>query len=334
MKKYIVLTISLVAIFACNQQTKEPHASPAFVKKDAGTANNAIADNAAPAASDSATVSDIPTAPNNGGQRKVKEPELIADAGIKSDELNVRDMEATKGAGSKTSPAKTSPAKPSAIIATKKSAEVTKEYLLGKFDYKMHPDFTKIEGKYASKADMYLRKEAYAAFQQMYDAAQKAGVNLRIISATRNFNEQKAIWERKWTGDYAKYEEGAARATAILSFSSMPSTSRHHWGTDMDLNDLNDAYFQKGEGKKIYEWLTANAATYGFCNVYSPKTSGRTGYNEEKWHWSYTPLASSFTQQYAQKVSYADITGFKGEESAKKIEVIKNYVQGINTVCK
>ena len=32
----------------------------------------------------------------------------------------------------------------------------------------------------------------------MYNAAKKEGIALKIISGTRNFNEQKTIWERKW----------------------------------------------------------------------------------------------------------------------------------------
>ena len=42
----------------------------------------------------------------------------------------------------------------------------------------------------------------------------------------------------------------------IMKYSSMPSTSRHHWGTDIDLNSLENSYFEKGEGKKYsIGWL-------------------------------------------------------------------------------
>lgn len=217
--------------------------------------------------------------------------------------------------------------------------DVSKEYLLGKFEYRGHDDFNKIESKYTSKSDIYIRKETYAAFKEMYDAALKEGVKLVILSATRNFNEQKSIWEGKWTGKidaakYMKFAEGKARAEAILSFSSMPCTSRHHWGTDMDFNNLNNPYFEKGEGKKIYDWLVAHAWEYGFCNVYSEKGANRpNGYNEEKWHWSYLPLAKGFLAQYREKVDYSDITGFAGSEVGKELNVIENYVGGINPNC-
>lgn len=246
---------------------------------------------------------------------------------------NVQNVEKTTNlAGTNTKDSKTTKMK-----MTPK--DVSKEYLLGKFEYRGHPDFEKIESKHTAKTDIYLRKETYSAFKEMYEAALKDGVKLVILSATRNFNEQKNIWEGKWTGKidaskYMKFPEGKARAEAILSFSSMPCTSRHHWGTDMDFNNLNNPYFEKGEGKKIYDWLVAHAWEYGFCNVYSEKGDARpNGYNEEKWHWSYLPLAKGFLSQYKEKVHYEDITGFAGSEAGKDLNVIDNYVGGINPSC-
>ena len=45
-------------------------------------------------------------------------------------------------------------------------------HLLGKFDYKKDSSFIFVESKYASKS-MYLRKETYSKFIEMYDAAKK-----------------------------------------------------------------------------------------------------------------------------------------------------------------
>jgi LAS superfamily LD-carboxypeptidase LdcB len=109
----------------------------------------------------------------------------------------------------------------------------------------------------------------------------------------------------------------------------MPATSRHHWGTDMDLNSLDNSYFESGEGLKIYQWLTAHAADYGFCQPYTSKSGGRTGYEEEKWHWSYLPLSGEFLEQYKNLVTYADIEGFKGSEVSKSMKVISHFVDGV-----
>jgi len=107
-------------------------------------------------------------------------------------------------------------------------------------------------------------KEAYEAWKKMHAAAAKDGVNLIIISATRNFDYQKGIWERKWNDAKYKGKTDTETALNILKYSSMPGTSRHHWGTDVDFNSVTPSYFTSGNGKKVYTWLLKNAATYGF----------------------------------------------------------------------
>lgn len=213
-------------------------------------------------------------------------------------------------------------------------------YLLGKFNPSADTTFVEIPSAYANKAGMYMNRLAFEAFKKMYEAARKEGLNLKIISATRNFDYQKGIWERKWTGKTLVGGKNISsmpadeRALMILRYSSMPGTSRHHWGTDIDLNDLNNSYFEKGEGFKIYQWMLKNAATYGFCQPYSAKGEARPhGYEEEKWHWSYMPISRELTDAYKKQVSSDMITGFKGAETAQDIEVIKKYVLGISADC-
>ena len=94
--------------------------------------------------------------------------------------------------------------------------------------------------------------------------------------------------------------------------------------------------FNTKDGKHIYDWLTQHAPQYGFCQVYSAKgADGRaTGYEEEKWHWSYMPVASWYLKQYPIDVGYDNIKGFDGSTTAKDIDVIKTYVQSINPECK
>ena len=210
-------------------------------------------------------------------------------------------------------------------------------HLLGKFDYKKDSSFIFVESKFveskhASKSK-YLHRETYSKFIEMYDAAKKEGVTLTIISGTRNFYEQKDIWNRKWVKNIVSMDSIAA-AKKILLFSSMPSTSRHHWGTDMDLIDLNNSYFETGSGLKAYKWLNENASKYGFCQVYDDKKiTKRTGYELEKWHWSYMPLSSKYLNRYNELINYSMINGFAGSNLAKKLNSIELYVKGINKTC-
>ncbi len=215
-----------------------------------------------------------------------------------------------------------------------------KNYLLGRFDPSSDSRFVQLSSAYAHGSGLkgFLRRETFKAFQKMADAAKKDGINLLILSATRNFDSQKKIWENKWIGktkakttgeDLSKTSDLKARARQILLYSAMPGTSRHHWGTDIDLNSFEDNYFLEGEGLKVYRWLSAHASEFGFCQPYTSKANGRTGYEEEKWHWSYLPLSKLFLEEYQKQISYSDINGFEGSETAESLQIIDHYVSGV-----
>jgi len=220
----------------------------------------------------------------------------------------------------------------------------TTAYLMGKFDPSTHPDFTSIPAKYRDEEIRYIRKDVLEAFIKMYDAAAVEGVILKIRSATRNFDIQKRIWENKWTGKTILEDnvnaardisDDVERARKILQYSSMPGTSRHHWGTDMDFNSFNNKWFESGEGLKIYQWLSSNAALYGFCQPYTKHGTDRnTGYYEEKWHWTYMPISEQLTELAATSLTNDMISGFLGSDTAIKIDVVKNYILGISPSCK
>jgi LAS superfamily LD-carboxypeptidase LdcB len=205
----------------------------------------------------------------------------------------------------------------------------TKEQLLGKITPAKDTNFSLIAAQFTDKKNIYLHKEAYAAFEKMAAAAAKEGIKIKIISATRTFDAQKTIWEKKWVrADYIKFPE-QQRVKEIMKYSSMPGTSRHHWGTDIDINSLENSYFEKPEGKKLYDWMIKNAAQFGFFQTYTSKKDGRTGYEEEKWHWSYMPIAGPMLIEYQKVIKYADINGFSGSQYAAANKVIEEYVLGI-----
>jgi len=204
-----------------------------------------------------------------------------------------------------------------------------KKLLTGQLDYANEADFRQISSAYCQKK-MYLQKETYSAFLKMAKAAIKDGIKLEILSAARDFVTQKAIWERKWKQFPAGTDEFTIAKT-ILQYSAMPMTSRHHWGTDIDLNCLENEYFEYGKGKTEFEWLCQNAPQFGFYQVYTDKKlSGRKGYEPEKWHWSFLPIASSYLNSYQKLIRYADFAGFIGAELAPKLRIIEDYVAGIS----
>lgn len=207
-------------------------------------------------------------------------------------------------------------------------------YLMGKFNPRKHNAFVKVPERYANRKGYYLRKSAFEAFKKMYEAARKDGVKLIIRSATRNFDSQKRIWERKWRAQ-KKSRSSVDKARNILQENSMPGSSRHHWGTEIDLNAFKNDWFEYDQGLKLFRWMNKNAAKYGFYRPYTKKDDNRaTGYNEERWHWSYTPLSIPMLRDASMALSDKKITGFLGSETATQIGVVKNYILGVNESCR
>lgn len=230
----------------------------------------------------------------------------------------------------------------SALLEKSRYDSISKKYLLGQYNPAQEADFTLISSKYTLKTGIYLRTEVYNAFIAMRDSALKDGVTLSIVSATRTFEHQKTIWENKWNGRQyvggkllnVAYPDEVERALAILKYSSMPGTSRHHWGTDIDINSVDPAYFKTATGIKVLQWLETHAAHFGFCRPYTPFGETRkTGFQPEEWHWSYYPVAYRFQQAYKKQISNLDIEGFDGDETVFSVRVIENYVMGVDSVC-
>ncbi|WP_236973744.1 M15 family metallopeptidase [Membranihabitans maritimus] len=214
------------------------------------------------------------------------------------------------------------------------------QYIMGKFEPSEDSNFIEVDIYYADRPGMFIRKDVYSAFVKMDSAAREDGIVFQIRSAARNFEYQKGIWERKWTGK-TTIENGeklnettpdpVQRALKILKYSSMPGSSRHHWGTDIDLNSFSNSWFESGEGKRLYDWLEENGPEYGFRQPYTAKGAERPdGYNEERWHWSFYPVADILTEVASRHLKDSMIDGFKGAETATKIGVVKRYVLGIN----
>jgi len=210
---------------------------------------------------------------------------------------------------------------------------LSKQELLGQFSASKHPDFVRVPPRYCLNGkEIYLRKEVYLAYTNLYQEASKDSISIKLISGFRSFDHQKFIWEKKWKKLKKNALSPKEKCLQIMRYSAMPGSSRHHWGTDIDICALDNQSFEKGIGLKTYTWLIRNASNFGFCQVYDKDR--QCGYNQEKWHWSYLPLASIIKQQYLTNIQYGDISGFRGSEQAKSIGMIKNYVDCINVNCK
>lgn len=158
-----------------------------------------------------------------------------------------------------------------------------------------------------------LHADVIEPFRELQRLAAGRGFDLRIASGFRGFERQLAIWNAKAAGhrpvlddagqplDTARLNE-RDRAFAILRWSALPGTSRHHWGTDMDVWDAGavppdyrlqlttDEYERGGPFAALAEWLASEeVAELGFGRPYD---RDRGGVAPEPWHLSYRPLAA------------------------------------------
>ena len=231
-------------------------------------------------------------------------------------------------------------------------AQADLQLLRGRFQPEKRQGFKAIPAKLSPGRVQYLDERTLTAFEKMAAAAHKAGFQLTIVSATRNFTTQKAIWEQKFSGirkvrgkDLTKtIPNEELRALEILKYSSMPGTSRHHWGTDLDLHEaklsgpaLSNETLSKGRGLELYNWLLAHAGEYGFCQPYKGNPNARNagrfahGYEEERWHWSYRPVAAQYLAAYRQNAEILKPNGFAGDKSAAHFYL--DYVENIDASC-
>lgn len=158
--------------------------------------------------------------------------------------------------------------------------------------------------------DAYLlRLEAATSFMMMKAAAAEAGFDIYSESSYRSYQRQEEIW----TGKYDRFtKEGMSPLEAIkkiIEYSTIPGTSRHHWGTEVDIIDKNmerpedpllQEHFETGgvyEGLKA--WLDENRETYGFYEVYN-NTPGRRGFHYEPWHLSYKAISQPMLKEFLE----------------------------------
>lgn len=160
-----------------------------------------------------------------------------------------------------------------------------------------------------------LRKLAYEAFLEMASEAKKSDINIQVISGYRSFARQNLIWERKFKSNENKGLSAERNIKKIIEYSTIPGTSRHHWGTDLDIIDgnskqpalvLQPIHSEKnGCYHKLKLWMDAHAHRFGFYLVYT-NLETRKGFKYEPWHFSFKPLSHIYLKQY-QMLALKDI---------------------------
>jgi len=215
------------------------------------------------------------------------------------------------------------------------------EKLIGQFNEKLDQEFIALDSTElrVNKPGMYLQKEPTAQLIKAYHDFKKQHPNIPfiVVSATRNYDYQSAIWQRKWNAILPKLKNEQSTAKDILKYSSMPGSSRHHWGTDFDITSVSPEYFHHtAQGKILYQWLLDNMPKYGFCQPFNEGRSG--GYYPEEWHWSYRPIAKNYLMQYKSVLEQDDQAilsklNFAGHNKIKLKALLQEYVLDVSKDC-
>lgn len=179
-----------------------------------------------------------------------------------------------------------------------------------------------------ASASAGLSKETTEALAELASDAAQSGIDLRVASGFRSFERQQFIWDQKWLGHRAVLndaDETLFRADqsdnqwlcAILRFSALPGTSRHHWGTDLDVYDAAamDAEDSialtvteaRGRFSDLHRWLDERMARDQSCGFFRPYELDRGGVSPEPWHLSYAPLATGYEGQLTSKLWIREI---------------------------
>lgn len=130
--------------------------------------------------------------------------------------------------------------------------------------------------------DSSVEKKIHAGVEpflvDMIKTASGVGVDLKIVSAYRSFDEQISVK----TGYKVIYGSGANK------FSADQGYSEHQLGTTIDFTTpkLKTLSLQL-ENDPAYKWLVENAYRFGFVLSY-PK--GNSYYQYEPWHWRFVGI--------------------------------------------
>ena len=166
--------------------------------------------------------------------------------------------------------------------------QFTLEQLTGRSDPELHGE------------GINLLKEAHDAFLEMKKAAYQDGIDIKVVSSYRSYERQRDIFERKYIAYTEEGMEPLEAIDSIIEYSTIPGTSRHHWGTDADLIDASkpasgdvlvaDKFGEGGPFADFKAWMDTHSEDYGFHLVYTDNPR-RRGFKYEPWHYSYAPLS-------------------------------------------
>tara|TARA_B100001093_G_scaffold244396_1_gene234026 strand:- start:1069 stop:1782 length:714 start_codon:yes stop_codon:yes gene_type:complete len=190
-----------------------------------------------------------------------------------------------------------------------------------------------------------LEKNTFIAMEKMRKAALLDGIKIKVVSGFRDFERQKQIWNRKFKKFTTENNLSDLEAIKeIIRFSTIPGTSRHHWGTEIDVIDedfknekkllISKKYEKGGVFEKLKKWMDNNSQKFGFYLTYDDNIN-RKGFEYEPWHYSYLPESKRYLKSFlkidiVEIISKVDIEGKELFNEKFISDYINNNILEIN----
>lgn len=125
-------------------------------------------------------------------------------------------------------------------------------------------------------SSIYLRSDAAAAIQKLFDEAKTAGHNPMLRSGYRSYSTQVSV--------YNSYVAKDGRAAAD-TYSARPGHSEHQTGLAADVCNVSNCQLEQAFGDTPFGlWLAKHSHEYGFVIRYLKGKQNITGYIYEPWH--------------------------------------------------
>ena len=171
----------------------------------------------------------------------------------------------------------------------------TNYLLVNKFNYldsNYVPNNLELLDNSYAKSGIYLVKEAKDNIETLISAAKNDGMNIRVISAYRNYTYQENLYNKYVKNDGLKNAD---------TYSARPGYSEHQTGLVVDVTKAFDN-FNNFENTEEYKWMNENAANYGFILRYPKDKENITTYSFEAWHYRYVGI------DLAKKIKASNLT--------------------------
>ncbi|MBD2106237.1 D-alanyl-D-alanine carboxypeptidase family protein [Nodosilinea sp. FACHB-13] len=145
-----------------------------------------------------------------------------------------------------------------------------------------------------ANAAIRLRAAAASQYEEMAQAASRAGVRLVPLSGFRSQEEQETIF-------FSLKADRGQDAQTRAEVSAPPGYSEHHTGYAVDIGDGNRAGTNLNTDfvdTRAYQWMEANAVRYGYELSFPPDNFQGVAF--EPWHWRFVGDRTSLETFYSK----------------------------------